>query len=174
MEAQITNQPPRKDPTLAAVLSFFVTGMGSVYAGQTQKGIGFFVAAIVIGIIAAATTPVLFLANIVLTIVSISIAYDDAVSANTPSASEVEEQVRTQTTDGFVAQIGRLGLLHDAGVLTDDELTSQKTDLIRGLPVMNSDQATLFLLKVAEPYKEGALTAEDLSLVKRVIKGDIS
>lgn len=39
--------PDRKNPGLAAVFSFFFTGLGQIYNGQLGKGIGFIVLGIV-------------------------------------------------------------------------------------------------------------------------------
>lgn len=40
-----------KNPILAAILSFFIVGLGQIYLGLTKKGIILFVAAIISGIL---------------------------------------------------------------------------------------------------------------------------
>ncbi len=42
---------PGKSPVLAAILSFFIIGLGQLYIGLTKKGILLFIAAIVCGIL---------------------------------------------------------------------------------------------------------------------------
>ena len=42
---------PGKSPVLAAILSFFIIGLGQLYIGLTKKGILQFIAAIVCGIL---------------------------------------------------------------------------------------------------------------------------
>ena len=72
-----------KDPGLAAVLSFFVTGLGQIYNGEVGKGIGFMIAYViswclifvVIGII---STPILWIFGMV-------DAYQTAVKINAGS-----------------------------------------------------------------------------------------
>ena len=61
-------QPPKfyKNPTIAVILSFFVTGLGQIYNGQIGKGVVFIVLYalswasmwIVIGLV---TTPILWI-----------------------------------------------------------------------------------------------------------------
>lgn len=41
----------QKNPGLAAVLSFLITGLGQIYNGQIGKGIGFLVAAVIAGVL---------------------------------------------------------------------------------------------------------------------------
>jgi TM2 domain-containing membrane protein YozV len=43
----------QKNPGLAAVLSFFVTGLGQIYNGQIGKGIALFAGAVVSGLLCA-------------------------------------------------------------------------------------------------------------------------
>jgi TM2 domain-containing membrane protein YozV len=42
-----------KNPGLAAVLSFFITGLGQIYNGQIGKGIALFAGAVVSGLLCA-------------------------------------------------------------------------------------------------------------------------
>lgn len=83
----MVTQPPPKNPTLAAVLSFLINGLGQVYNGQIGKGILIFVVqiinvllmSIVIGFI---TTPIVW-------IWSIYDAYKEAQRINTDAAKQV-------------------------------------------------------------------------------------
>ena len=58
---------------LAAILSFFIPGLGQAYAGDIKKGVIFFVIAIVLGIISLITA---FLLYILYLIFAIYAAYD--------------------------------------------------------------------------------------------------
>jgi TM2 domain-containing membrane protein YozV len=62
------NQPPKfyKNPTIAIILSFFVTGLGQIYNGQIGKGVLFIVLyacswAAMFVIIGFITTPILWI-----------------------------------------------------------------------------------------------------------------
>lgn len=37
----------KKDPTLAAILSFLITGAGQIYVGQVGRGIAFMIAQVI-------------------------------------------------------------------------------------------------------------------------------
>jgi TM2 domain-containing membrane protein YozV len=57
---------PPKSPTLALVLSIFITGLGPIYLGQVKKGLTMLGVAVVLGIITAGILyPVLVVANLV-------------------------------------------------------------------------------------------------------------
>lgn len=60
------------NPIIAAILSFIIPGLGQIIAGETKKGIIFFVIAIVIGILSAVS---LFI-SIIYFIYVIYVAYD--------------------------------------------------------------------------------------------------
>jgi TM2 domain-containing membrane protein YozV len=60
------------NPIIAAILSFIIPGLGQIVAGETKKGIIFFVIAIVLGVLSALT---LFISVIYL-IYAIYVAYD--------------------------------------------------------------------------------------------------
>jgi TM2 domain-containing membrane protein YozV len=40
----------KKNPTLAAALSFLITGFGQIYLGQLARGAGFFIFSIIVGV----------------------------------------------------------------------------------------------------------------------------
>lgn len=61
------------NPILAAILSFFIPGLGQAYAGDIKKGIIFFIIAIIIAIIVIFTVGLL---GIISLIYSIYAAYD--------------------------------------------------------------------------------------------------
>ncbi|WP_295113413.1 hypothetical protein [uncultured Methanobrevibacter sp.] len=58
---------------LAAVLSFFIPGLGQAYAGDIKKGVIFFVIAIILAIVSFFTA---FLLSILSLIFAIYAAYD--------------------------------------------------------------------------------------------------
>ena len=60
---------------LAAILSFFIPGLGQAYAGDVKKGLIFFVAAIIVGVIAVFIFRAWFVSLINL-VISIYAAYD--------------------------------------------------------------------------------------------------
>ncbi len=72
--------PPRKDPAIAAILSFFITGLGQIYAGKVGKGIGLLVGVIVCIFLAFLLIP--FFIAIGLWIYSIIDAYKTAERYN--------------------------------------------------------------------------------------------
>lgn len=71
-----------KNPGLAAVLSFFVVGLGQIYNGQVGKGIALFVAAAVSGLLCT-----IVIGFILLPIVWIYGVYDAYKTADRLNAS---------------------------------------------------------------------------------------
>lgn len=61
------------NPILASILSFFIPGLGQIYAGEMQKGLIFLVIWIILFIVAFFTA---FMSSIISLIFSIYAAYD--------------------------------------------------------------------------------------------------
>lgn len=87
-----TQQPP-KNPTLAAILSFLINGLGQVYNGQIGKGILIFVIQIVNALL---TTVIIgFITLPIVWIWSIYDAYKVAQRINEEAAQHVVETTKT-------------------------------------------------------------------------------
>lgn len=163
-----------KDPALAAILSFLITGTGSIYAGNTKSGLIFIGVAIFFGVLAATTTPGFIIVNLIITIYSSFYAYADAKLANEGKSFVRDPQspafTHSSSKNPFLDQLGILSSLHDAGLLNDDEFKDKKESLIRQLTPMTPYQTNAFLLSLVDVYKSGALTQDDLDLIKSTIK----
>jgi TM2 domain. len=60
------------NPIIAAILSFIIPGLGQIIAGETKKGIIFFVIALVLG----ALSGVIIFIGVIYFIYAIYVAYD--------------------------------------------------------------------------------------------------
>lgn len=171
---ETTKAENHKNPVLAAILSLLFTGVGSIYAGNTRVGLILLGLSLFNGLLVVTITPGFFILTIVLAVYSSYYAYEDAILANEGKSFVRESQspafTQPSSKTPFLDQLGILSSLHDAGLLNDDEFKDKKDSLIRQLTPMTPYQTNAFLLSLVDVYKSGALTQDDLDLIKSTIK----
>ena len=151
-----------KDPSLAAILSFIISGSGQIYNGHILKGIMLFVCACILG--------VLFLPLAL--IPAISGCFDAHSSAKAINAEiEKDEQKDEQYIDSsdFIGKIKKLSALLSAGMINQEEFNNKKNGLIAEICMKKLKEDPLEFLALLVPLKQsGVLSDDDISVLKTI------
>ncbi|HYC78763.1 MAG TPA: hypothetical protein VEI02_14155 [Planctomycetota bacterium] len=157
-----------RDPAIAAVLSFFLSGAGAVYNGRIGKGVVIF-GATVLGYF-------LIIPGLILHLWAIYDAWKEAERINRTlaegpalrSAAPTRSAAPATGAEDLVAKLAQLQRLRAARMLTDGEFAAQKAAVLSRLAArpMHGDPTDLLVRLL--PLKEaGVLDDDDVARLKR-------
>ena len=172
MERNLT----RKDPTLAAILSLFINGVGQIYNGDIKRGITILVVQI-IQVVLAPFIYITYISWIIVWIWNIFDAANGAKEINRKIEEEerkrlIEEKRKLETIElnKFIESLRKDYALFKNGILSEEEFIKRKETAISQLRIKKIDRGSEdFLYAIIPLKKEQILTDQDLKVIKETI-----
>ncbi len=164
----------KKEFWIAFLINFFLTGGGHIYARATGLGAGLLAA----NIISWALTPAIpfFMIVVIITWVyalatskEVVEAYNKKIDAK-KVAKEANKTANSITPEQFISSINKANELFAAEIITEVEFQAKKQTAISDLQFknLNGDEDDV-LLGLVSLKKNGAVTAEELQQIKKII-----
>lgn len=163
-----------KDPSVAAILSFVITGAGNIYNGRVGKGIVLTIAAIIGWF--------LIIPGIVIWIWGVFDAYKEAQAINADferhsknqerQIAEEKQTIERTTTNGvdIIDKLSKLHRLHVAGMLAENEFLAQKSAVIGELATKKLlGDSTDFLARLIPLRESGGVSEEEVQKIKKLV-----
>ncbi len=151
-----------KDPALAAILSFIISGSGQIYNGDILKGVILFVTACILG--------VLFLPLAL--IPAIYGCFDAHSSAKAINANIDKTEVKDSeyiNSSEFIDRLKRLNSLLTSEIISQSEFDDRKSIMISEIKMKKLKEDPLEFLALLVPLKQnGILSDEDISHLKTI------
>jgi TM2 domain-containing membrane protein YozV len=163
-----------KNPAVAAVLSFFISGAGQIYNGDVGKGVAMIVGCILCWLGSALVIPLFLLP--VIWICGMIEAHSRATEINASLKKKIETKsaeainLQTVTSSEFVTRIQKASKLRENALLTEDEFENKKKDAISNLldkKLAGSPED--FLTAIIPLVREKILTEEEIAKIKAAI-----
>lgn len=166
----------KKEPGIAAVLSFFFPGAGHIYCGRVGFGILWF--------FLTALGSLLILPGIIMWVAGMVMANNEAKRVNmrvemqqlrAPQAPQVHqtlglpanESIRKMSPEAFANRFKKLNDLHLNGIINEDEMRQQKDKIIAELDAAIIDAPHDLLASFIELKQNGILDIQDIERIKR-------
>jgi len=173
MERKLT----RKDPTIAAILSLFINGLGQIYNGDIKRGITILVVQIIQGVLAPFIY-ITYISGIIVWIWNIFDAANDAKEINRKIEEEerkrlIEEKRKLETIElnEFIESLRKDYELFKNGILSEEEFIKRKKTTISQLRTKKIDRGFEdFLYAIIPLKKEQILTDQDLKVIKEILQ----
>ena len=151
-----------KDPSLAAILSFIISGSGQIYNGDILKGIMLFISACILGV---------FFLPLAL-IPAIYGCFDAHSSATKINAAIVKSERGDEeyiNSSKFIDKLKKLSSLLKSGIITQEEFSNRKNEMIAEVLSKKLKEDPLEFLELLVPLKQnGVLSDEDISSLKTI------
>jgi len=176
----------RKEPTIAAILSLLIPGLGQIYNEDVNRGVTIMVVQVilvVLGIVMLIASPVagafvLFLGPFVVWIWNVVDAANGAKEINRKIEEEEERkrliekkrELETIELNEFIESLRKDYVLFKNGILSEEEFIKRKETAISQLRTKKIDRGFEdFLYTIIPLKKEQILTDQDLKVIKETI-----
>lgn len=173
----------RKNPTVAVLLSFLISGGGQIYNGEVGKGVGMIAAYIFCLAASALVLPILI--AVVLWVWGMIDADKRAKEFNEElknrlykeelsekEAAEQQERIRSTMVGSkeFVAQVEKCFKLFQNGLLSETEFEAKKKEAIVSLAVKTlCEEPEDFLTAIIPLLQKKALTDREIDQIKAAV-----
>lgn len=159
--------PKIKDPAIAAILSFLISGLGQIYNGDITKGILIFIVQI-LQIVLGSVIYITYVTFFIVWIWAIYDAYGGAKKIN--QRIDEEEETNTIKVDKFIETLRKNYELFKHGILSEEEFNKRKHITISRLRTKKTDKIFEdFLYSIIPLKEEQILTDEDFKIIKETI-----
>ena len=176
----------RKEPIIAAILSFLIPGLGQIYNEDVNRGVTIMVVQVilvVLGVVMLIASPVagavLLLGPLLLWIWNISDAVNGAKEINRKIEEEEERkrliekkrELETIELNEFIESLRKDYELFKNGILSEEEFIKRKKTTISQLRTKKIDRGFEdFLYAIIPLKKEQILTDQDLKVIKEILQ----
>jgi hypothetical protein len=154
-----------KDPWVALVLSFLITGAGQLYCGDSKKAAIFFLGACFLGGLGATVSPVFFTLLLILWIVNLADAYNlGEVGHGSPTSY-------SGSRSDIISLLATIRKMESLGALTNEEGNQARDTALTDAERPDSIEKRLDLIgRASVAHSRGLLRKEDVDLVKEKLK----
>lgn len=165
--------PGEKSSGTTVLLNFLFTGAGSIYLGETERGIVQIVIYLVLAALSAATG-IFFIFLVPYWIWGMFDASSKTDEYNNKLreaiANERNEKLTTTSSEDFAGQLDKLFKLHSVGLLDGEEFASKKKELILSLIDKKPRQSVEdFLAALIPSVEKGSVSPDEIGQIKKLV-----
>jgi TM2 domain-containing membrane protein YozV len=168
-ECGMDNSTVNKDPRVALMLSFLITGAGQMYYGDEKRAAIFFLGACFLGGLGATVSPLFFTLLIVLWVINLVDAYNLGETGN-PSPLSYSGSPRSRRSD-IISILTTIRNMESLGALTNEEGNQARETALADADRPENIEGRLALIgRASVAHSKGFLRKEDVELIKEKLK----